>query len=88
MIGGYIISGLLEGIAAAEREAIPNNALKMHGKPMRRKNSRKDKRGKLRKQIIAMQDVARQCMRNARRGLWSERYLRKLNSLRTFSQKP
>ena len=54
-LGQLVSKGFLEGMKSVERERTANNALKMSGMPMRRKKSRKDRRGKIRKNIINME---------------------------------
>lgn len=51
-IGKNICEGFILGLKAAERESVSNNSLKMSGKPMKRKQNPKDKRGKMRKSIL------------------------------------
>lgn len=51
-IGKNICEGFMLGLKAAERESVSNNSLKMSGKPMKRKQNPKDKRGKMRKSIL------------------------------------
>ena len=53
-LGQFVVQGFLEGVESVEREKVANNALKMSGMPMKRKKSRKDKRGEIRRNIISM----------------------------------
>ena len=53
-LGQFVVQGFLKGVENVEREKVANNALKMSGMPMKRKKSRKDKRGEIRRNIISM----------------------------------
>ena len=52
--GKEISKGISDGIKAVERESVANNFLKMHGRPMKRKTGKKDKRGALRRSVVKM----------------------------------
>ena len=54
-LGQFVVQGFLEGIKSVEREKVANNSLKMSGMPMRRKKSRMDKRGEIRRSFIKME---------------------------------
>lgn len=56
-LGEIAAQGFLDGLKSIARERIANNALKMSGMPMRRKKSRKDKRGEIRRSVIEMNRI-------------------------------
>lgn len=56
-LGEMVAQGFLDGLKSTARERTANNALKMSGMPMRRKKSRKDKRGEIRRSVIEMNRI-------------------------------